>query len=556
MKPTFLYNYVDGHHGMRKVLSTIKEASNVDLHISNDKNEQESQINEIWLPCSMCQERVNLCSLINHKQWHKANIVLGCKPEDSPSNLNILAVQKEKMISRIESSSQFKYREHQKINQSFEILKGKLLSMAPYTSRMWMTSEANCHVYDMNGNNGLVKSIVICSDKNASWQSCMEDSFTILNNYGHRQNSCFAGIFDGYHGSAAALAAAAEFPILLLDNISAMDPSYKLNEEERLFIRSFDTIFKDDYKETEHVFSIENKKKANKRRVESIHQAYAKAFWRMDRMLKLGRRESSKSRWSGCTAVTCLIEGFAEPDNEIPTAEDTKRLGMLYVANIGNIKAVLCKNGRSHCLTRDHSTANCQERKRVLKSGGSVSSNDSYGLIEGFCIVTRGLGFHGDAQLKKSVIPAPHTISVPIYSRSQFLILASDGLWEVLSTSDVVGIAQDLLTTFFMFPQGVNPNNMRTEEDAECDDIASGQDELGTSKQFCATHGTPDSQGNNLEKEIKANDASKLYNTAAICVCQQIMKAAMLAGSQQNITVCLILLPGCEKGFTPDQSSG
>ncbi|XP_077128002.1 protein phosphatase 2C-like domain-containing protein 1 isoform X2 [Ranitomeya variabilis] len=541
---------------MRKVLSTIKETSNVDLHISNYKNEQVSQINEIWLPCSMCEERVNLCSLINHKQWHKANNELGCKPEDSPSNLHILAVQKEKMISRIESSSQCKYREHQKINQSFEILKGKLLSMAPYTSRMWMPSEANCHVYDMNGNDGLVKSIVICSDKNASWQSCMEDSFTVLNNYGHRQKSCFAGIFDGYHGNAAALAAAAEFPILLQDHISAMDPSYKLNEEERLFIGSFNTIFKDNYKETEHVFSIENKKGATERHVESIHQAYAKAFWRMDRMLKLGRKESSKSRWSGCAAVTCLIEGFAETDNQIPTDEDTKWLGMFHVANIGNIKAVLCKNGKSHCLTRDHSTANGQERKRVLKSGGSVSSNESYGLIEGFCTVTRGLGFHGDVQLKKSVIPAPHTISVPIYSRSQFLILASSGLWEVLSTSEVVAMARDLLTTFFKFPQDVNPNNMRTEEDSESDDIECGQDELGTSKQFCATHGEPDSQGNNSEKEIKTDDASKMYNTAAIFVCQQIMKAAMLAGSQQNITVCLILLPGCEKGFSPDQSSG
>ncbi|KAM4026731.1 protein phosphatase 2C-like domain-containing protein 1 [Anomaloglossus baeobatrachus] len=539
---------------MRKVLSTIKETSIVDLHTSNDKNEQVSDINEIWLPCSMCQERVNLCSVINHKQWHKANNVLGWKPEDSPSNLHILAVQKEKMISRLESSSQYKYREHQKINQSFEILKGKLLSMAPYTRRMCMPSDVSCHVYDMDGNNDIIKSIVICSDKNASWQSCMEDSITVLNNYGQRQNSCFAGIFDGYHGNVAALTAAAEFPILLLDHISATDPSYKLNNEERLFIRSFDTIFKDDYKETEHIFSIESKKGAKERDIERIHRAYAKAFWQMDRMLKLGRKESSKSRWSGCAAVTCLIDGCAEPDNQMLTDKDKTRLGMLHVANIGNIKAVLCKNGKSYCLTRDHSTENGQEKKRVLKSGGSVSSNESYGLTDGFCIVTRGLGFHGDAQLKKSVIPAPYTVSVPLYNTSQFLILASSGLWEVLSTREVVAMVQDLLTTF---SQNVkhDPNTMRTKEDVQSDDKESGQDESETSKHFCATHGSSDIQGNNLEQETRADDTTKWYNTAAVYVCQQMVKAAMLAGSRQNITVCLILLPGCEKGFSPDQSS-
>lgn len=320
---------------MRKFLPTIAETSNVDLQTSDDKNEQTSQMNEIWFPCSICQETVDLCSLINHKQCHKANNVLGCKPEDNPSNLHILTVQKEKMISQIENSSEYKYREHQKINQAYETLKGKLLSMSPYTRKICLPSETSCHVYDLHGNSSLVKSIVICSDKNTFWQSCMEDSFTVLNNYGQRQNTCFAGIFDGYHGNVAACTAAAEFPTLLLDHISAMDPSYKLNEEEKFFIRSFDTVFKDDYKESEHLFVTENEKEDKVSDVEGIHLAYAKAFWRMDRMLRLGRKESSKSRWSGCSAVTCLIDGFTITDTQMSTDKERTRLGMLHVANIG-----------------------------------------------------------------------------------------------------------------------------------------------------------------------------------------------------------------------------
>ncbi|XP_066440882.1 protein phosphatase 2C-like domain-containing protein 1 [Eleutherodactylus coqui] len=526
---------------MRKVLPTIIEASNVDLQTPDAKNEQISEMNEIWLPCSVCQEQVNLCSLTNHKQCHKANKVLDGKAED---NLHILTSRKTKMGSQIEISAEYKYREHQKINHSYETLKGKLLSMAPCTRQMCMPFEDGCHVYDMDGNSGLVKSIVICSAKNSSWQSSMEDSFTVLNNYGQRENTCFAGIFDGYHGNVAALTAAAEFPVFLLDQISVMDPSYKLNEEEKLLIKSLDSVFKDNYRESERLFSLEKKKGAKETDVEDIHLAYAKAFWRMDRMLQLGRKENSKSRWSGCSVVTCLIEGFI--DKQMSTDKDQTKLGMLHVANIGNIKAVLCKNGRSHCLTRDHSTANGRERKRVLESGGYISSNESYGLVEGFSRFTRALGFHGDPQLKNSVIPAPYTISIPISNACQFLILASNGLWEIFSTSEVVAMAQDLLSTFLMCPHNANPRNIKTEEDLQSKDIGDGQeDDPETSTHLCATCVKPDILGNNPGKEPKT-DKSKLYSRAAVCVCKQIMKSAMLAGSQQNITVCLILLPGCE----------
>ncbi|XP_056374394.1 protein phosphatase 2C-like domain-containing protein 1 isoform X2 [Hyla sarda] len=531
---------------MRKFLPTIVETSNVDFQTSEDKNVQISEMKEIWLPCSICQERVDLCSLINHKQWHKANNVLGCNPEDKPSNLHILTLQKEKMISQIDSSSEYKYREHEMINQSYEILKGKMLSMTPYTTKTCSPSEASCHVYDMIGNSRLVNAVVIGSDKNTRWQSCMEDSFTVLNNYGQRQNTSFAGIFDGYHGNVAAFTAAMEFPTLLLEQISAMDPSYKLNEEERFFIRSFDTVFKENYKEIEDLFLRENKNGAKVTDVEGIHLAYAKAFWRMDRILQLGRKESSKSRWSGCSAVTCLIDGFTTTDTQMSRDKQRTKLGMLHVANIGNIKAVICKNGKSQCLTRDHSTANGQEKKRVLDSEGSVSSNESHGLIEGFSKVTRGLGFHGDAQLKKSVIPAPYTISVPIYNTCQFLILASSGLWEVLSPRQVVAMAQDLLTTFLT--HGVSPGNTRKEEDSPSEDTERGQyADPDTPEHPCAGDQKPDILENNSDQETKADNTSKLYNVAAICVCQQLIKAAKLAGSQQNITVCLILLPGCKK---------
>ncbi|XP_063778266.1 protein phosphatase 2C-like domain-containing protein 1 [Pseudophryne corroboree] len=546
----------------KSFLPTIAETPNVDLQSEDDKDDLISHINDGWLICSTCHQRISPCSLFNHKQHHKANALLGYKPEDKLSNLHGLTVQREQMVSQIESSSDYKQRQLQKIDYSYETLKSELLSLSPYTSRMHMPHDGSCNVYNMAINNNLVKAIVIASDRNAIWKSDMEDAFTVLNNYGQRENTCFAGIFDGYHGKAAACTTALELPILFLDHISCVDPSYQLTEEEKLFINSLHTVFQEHYKRTDNIFSMEKRKTAKGADVEDVHIAYAKAFWNMDRMLKLGRRESSKTRWSGCSAVTCLIDGHTRTETCQKTGAilkstdgEKKRLGILHLANIGNIKAVLCQNGKSYCLTKDHSTANCRERKRTMESGGSVAVNEGCSLVEGFSRITRGLGFHGDPKLKTSVIPAPYTISISIYHTCQFLILASSGLWEVLSTSEVAAMAQELLTSFLTCSYNAKPEDNSTQGNVQEMNTNNGN----LTKYNTNTPGILWEEGTKLEMMDSLSDCdsspkvpcdtqhdvNEMYSTAAAHVCQQIIQTAILAGSQQNITLCLILLPGC-----------
>lgn len=115
---------------------------------------------------------------------------------------------------------------------------------------------------------------------------------------------------------------------------------------------------------------------------------------------------------------------------------------------LGNVHAVLCKNGKSYCLTKEHSTSNSKERDRILQNGGNISTNEPKGLVEGLIKTTRGLGHHGDPKLKKYVIPVPHTISVPIDDSCQFLILASNGLWEVLDKNEVVVLTLRMFTSY------------------------------------------------------------------------------------------------------------
>lgn len=111
------------------------------------------------------------------------------------------------------------------------------------------------------------------------------------------------------------------------------------------------------------------------------------------------------------------------------------------------MQAVLCRNGKGFCLTKEHTTRNTKERIRVLQRGAVISSN---GLLEGHIKTTRGLGFHGNLTLKKFIIPAPQTISVPIDDLCQFLILATDGLWEVLDKKEVTAL---VITLFHAYKQ-------------------------------------------------------------------------------------------------------
>ncbi|CAG5130380.1 unnamed protein product, partial [Candidula unifasciata] len=110
-----------------------------------------------------------------------------------------------------------------------------------------------------------------------------------------------------------------------------------------------------------------------------------------------------------------------------------------------NCRALLVQGGLPYCLTKVHTGKNMKERRRVLAAGGTFSSSDRDSLVCGVLPVTRGLGNHGDKRLKDCVIVDPYVTSVPIYQHSQFLILASGGLWEVLSDEEVTCLLLQML---------------------------------------------------------------------------------------------------------------
>ncbi|XP_021241123.1 protein phosphatase 2C-like domain-containing protein 1 isoform X2 [Numida meleagris] len=409
----------------------------------------------ISILCSVCQQAIYPHHFFNHKKTHRALTLLGYDSSQTRVDNETLLAQRQKLISKVTKFPTGSGKHQQKINYSFEFL------MYDHTS----TSYCDLHNAESLSTlkkvrNSSIKALSICQDRNSMWQIDMEDRFFVVDNYGSRSDTCFLGLIDGHHGMTAAETVAAELPLLFLDQLAQTDSSYRMTKEEQQILDSFATVFMEDYREKERTFSDRQENKTSKINTQEwIHKAYAKSFWRMDRLLQLGRNEVSRVRWSGCSAVTCLMERL--PSENTDGTEERKHFensmqssltrttedvaGLLHIANIGNTHAVLCKNGKSYRLSEEHSTSNVREKKRILQNGGNISTSEPDGLVEGHLRTTRGLGYHGDPLLKRSVIPVPHSISVPIDDSCQFLILASNGLWEVLDYNEVCALT---LTTF------------------------------------------------------------------------------------------------------------
>ncbi|KAM6088096.1 protein phosphatase 2C-like domain-containing protein 1 isoform 1-T3 [Chlamydotis macqueenii] len=425
----------------------------------------------ISILCSACQQAIYPYHLLYHKKTHKALTLLGFDSPQTQIDNKTLLTQRQKLISKLTRTPKYSETQMQKIDYSFEFLIGN------------HTSTSYCDLANINNpstskkiNNSLIKAVSICQDRNSKWQGEMEDRFIVLDSYGNRSDTCFLGLVDGSHGATAAETVAAELPLLFLDQLAQTDSSYKKSKDEQQILDSFATVIKADYREKEKIFSDKpgNDETNKTNTYEWIHKAYAKSFWRMDRLLRLGRNEVSKVHWSGCSAVTCLLERIPSKDmdsteeEEIKHSENTTHsplartakgaAGLLHVANTGNAHAVLCKNGKSHCLSKEHSTSNTSERKRILQNGGNISTNEPDGLVEGYLRTTRGLGHHGDPVLKRSVIPVPHTVSVPIDDTCQFLILASNGLWEVLDYNEVLVLTLTTFTHYLRMYQCIHQN--------------------------------------------------------------------------------------------------
>lgn len=131
---------------------------------------------------------------------------------------------------------------------------------------------------------------------------------------------------------------------------------------------------------------------------------------------------------SGTTGLACVIVSD----------------GHMHLANVGDCRAVLSKSGRAEALTKDHRPGSPDERARIIGSGGFLDSDD---YLNGEIGVSRAIGdFHLDSIKKPegsgALISEPDLYDIALGSECEFVIMASDGLWDVLSNQRAVDIAR------------------------------------------------------------------------------------------------------------------
>jgi len=117
----------------------------------------------------------------------------------------------------------------------------------------------------------------------------------------------------------------------------------------------------------------------------------------------------------------------------------------VFVANVGDSRALLGKmdnEGRRIVqeIGRVHTTADAKEIGRIGDSGGMVMNWQGGLRVNGELIVTRSIG---DPHMGPCIISDPDITKIDIGREDKFLVLASDGLFDVMSSQEVVDFVFD-----------------------------------------------------------------------------------------------------------------
>ncbi|KAK1276660.1 putative protein phosphatase 2C 8 [Acorus gramineus] len=159
---------------------------------------------------------------------------------------------------------------------------------------------------------------------------------------------------------------------------------------------------------------------------EMWRKAIGECFAKVDEevVMKGSRAEAEAEGTVGSTAVVAVV--------------GTRRI---VVGNCGDSRAVLSRGGVAFPLSRDHKPNRPDELERVEAAGGRVINWDGYRIL-GVLATSRSIGDH---YLKPYVTCEPEVTVTDRTIHDEFLILASDGLWDVVSNEDACAVTKRCL---------------------------------------------------------------------------------------------------------------
>lgn len=223
----------------------------------------------------------------------------------------------------------------------------------------------------------LTYNVGIASNKNSKYRKKMEDIHTFVENFNNKLDWGYFAIFDGHAGI----------------------------EASKWCGKNLHDV-------------IENK--MNSEGDKDIREIFNEAFQEADKEIN-----NKLSGHSGCTAAVCLLRW--EQQNDVEDGLEHSR--MLYTANVGDSRIVLLRDSVALRLTYDHKASDVMECKRVEAIGGLVIKN----RVNGMLAVTRSIG---DKFFDSLVISNPFTTKIELTSKDEFMIIACDGLWDVMEDQE------------------------------------------------------------------------------------------------------------------------
>eukprot|EP01060_Flectonema_neradi_P020632 TRINITY_DN2814_c0_g1_i1.p1 TRINITY_DN2814_c0_g1~~TRINITY_DN2814_c0_g1_i1.p1 ORF type:complete len:305 (+),score=56.27 TRINITY_DN2814_c0_g1_i1:75-989(+) len=135
-------------------------------------------------------------------------------------------------------------------------------------------------------------------------------------------------------------------------------------------------------------------------------------------------KERDEDDTSGSTAVMCLIS---------PS-------GQIVVGNAGDSRCVLSRGGKAIPLSQDHKPTNKTELARIQAAGDDVIN----GRVNGNLALSRAIGDFAFKQNKdlppeeQSITAAPDITVTEMTGDDEFIVLACDGIWDVMTNEEVV----------------------------------------------------------------------------------------------------------------------
>ena len=170
------------------------------------------------------------------------------------------------------------------------------------------------------------------------------------------------------------------------------------------------------------ILSQEFKNNNNIENTENIKQIVISSFEKIDKEIN----EQNFKNETGSTGTVLLLY----KDKNSPSGKS------ILSANVGDSKAYLITKREMKLITKDHKCNDSNEVQRIRDSGGIVFRERVFGTL----MLTRSFG---DKEMKKyGVLSTPDIFLKNIEDDDLFVIIASDGVWDVVEEDEIFKMAK------------------------------------------------------------------------------------------------------------------